>query len=147
MKPPPGTPTVTDLVIADLQSPPPESWNNRDPLAEAYGDVLTLARRMRQDLRERAILAPLLDELIRAAKAAVEGITDVRAGEVKHLNRLQAALGAYGSAHFFQTDLQPPIPDPNEDYDHRRSTELAREALRTHPRDEDGRLDIMGKRS
>jgi hypothetical protein len=136
-------PPIVDLVVADLHErkahgireygTPLQPWNGRDPLVDLYEELLDAAQYARQDLHERATLAPLLDELLRAAKAVVDTVKDPT-DEPPAVRRLGAALGAYGSAHR-KTRRQPPIPDPNEDYDHRRSTEFARQAMRTHLRE------------
>jgi hypothetical protein len=142
-------PPIVDLVVADLHRRkahgireygiPLQPWNGRDPLVDLYEELLDAAQYARQDLHERATLAPLLDELLRAAKAVVDTVKPDRTDEHAAVKRLSAALGAYGFTHW-DTRLQPPIPDSNEGYDHRRSMELARRAMRTNPRDEGDRL-------
>ena len=87
-----------------------------DPLQDLYEALARGQQHIQKDLRERATLAPLLDELIRAAKQVCD--LDLREFRPR-VERLSRAVNAYGAAHL-RTDLQPPIPDPNEGYDHRK---------------------------
>lgn len=126
---PNGHPHVVDLVTADLVTrkahgireygTPLQPWNGRDPAVDLYEELLDAVQYARQDLHERATLAPLLDELLRAVKAVVDSVNPDRADENSAVLRLERAYGAYGSAHL-HTRRQPAIPDPNENYDHRR---------------------------
>jgi len=115
---------VVDLVVAEMQARkaegirrygvPLQPFNGRDADQDAFEEALDLTFYLRQALEERRALAPLLDELIRAARAVVDG-DPLRS--VGARARLGAAVGAYARAHA-KTGL-PPIPDANENYKHR----------------------------
>jgi hypothetical protein len=125
-QPPPvanGHPAVVDLVVAEMQARkvegirrygmPLQPFNGRNADQDAFEEALDLTFYLRQALEERRTLAPLLDELIRAARAVVDG-DPLRS--VGARARLGAAVGAYARAHA-KTGL-PPIPDANENYEH-----------------------------
>jgi hypothetical protein len=120
-------PLVKDLVILDIESlcerrqikygTHLQAHNGRDALQDTYEEMIDGALYLKQVMMERANLAPLLDELIRAALAVANTVTVELADDAVAVGRLKRALGAYGWAHT-HTGGQLPIPDPNENYVH-----------------------------
>jgi len=126
-----GHTPIVDLVVADMQARkehgiatygmPLQPFNGRNAAGDAYDEALDLAFYLRQHIEEQRTLAPLLAELIRAARAAC--LDPEVPGYPKSIARLGEAIGRYAQAHE-KTGL-PPIPDANEGYVHRSTSDGA----------------------
>lgn len=140
--------SVVDLVVADLAARKAlgiarygvalQPFNGRDAFQDAYEEAIDKALYLRQVQVEQQELHRLLTDLIREAQCVVNDVTIELGDDAVRISRLRGAIGRYVQAH--QRTGLPSLPDPNQGYDHSRSVELARAALRTHPRDTDGRF-------